>query len=66
VSVPWACTLFEMRRDGAGPLLTRRLILSLSNDAKSNLNVVGLLKVPTFVELTVKYDQVIKDQRDGT
>lgn len=59
-------TLFEMRRDGAGPLLTRRLILSFSNDAKSNLNVVGLLKVPTFVELTVKYDQVIKDQRDCT
>jgi len=57
-------TLLEMRRDGTNQLLTRKLILSLSNEAKSNLNVAGRLKVPTFVTLSVEYDQVIKEQHD--
>ena len=59
-------TLFEMRRDGVNQLLTRKLTLSLSNEAKSNLNVVGRLKVPKFVTLSVEYDRVIKEQHDYT
>jgi hypothetical protein len=57
--------LLEMRRDG-NQLLTRTLTLSLSNEAKRNLNVVGRLKVPKFVTLSVEYDRVIKEQHDYT
>ncbi|MGK5024871.1 hypothetical protein [Janthinobacterium sp. RB2R34] len=59
-------TLLEMRRDGMNQLLTRKLTLSLSNEAKSNLNVAGRLKVPEFVTLSVEYDRVIKEQHDYT
>jgi hypothetical protein len=59
-------TLLEMRRDGANKLLTRKLVLSLSSEAKSNLNVVGRLKVPAFVKLSVDYGRVIQEQHDYT
>lgn len=59
-------TLLEMRRDGANQLLTRKLVLSLSSEAKSNLNVVGRLKVPSFVKLSVEYERVVKEQHDYT
>jgi hypothetical protein len=59
-------TLIEMRRDGMNQLLTRKLTLSLSNEARSNLNVAGRLKVPKFVTLSVEYDRVIKEQHDYT
>lgn len=58
--------LLEMRRDGKNQLLTRKLTLSLSSEAKNKLNVVGRLKVPTFVTLSAEYDQVIKEQHDYT
>lgn len=57
-------TLLEMRRDGKNPLLTRELTLSLSNEAKSNLNVVGRLSVPNFVKLSADYKRVIEEQYD--
>lgn len=59
-------TLLEMRRDGVNQLLARKLTLSLSSEAKSNLNVVGRLKVPQFVTLSGEYDRVIKEQYDYT
>ena len=59
-------TLLEMRRDGLNQLLTRKLTLSLSNEAKSNLNVAGRIKVPTFVTLASNYNQVINEQQDYT
>lgn len=59
-------TLVEMRRGGANQLKTRKLVLSLSNEAKSNLNVVGRLKVPQFVKLSAEYDRVLKEQQDYT
>lgn len=59
-------TLVEMRREGANQLKTRKLVLSLSSEAKSNLNVVGRLKVPAFVKLSAEYDRVVKEQQDYT
>lgn len=59
-------TLLEMRRDGANQLRTRKLVLSLSSEARSNLNVVGRLKVPAFVRLSAEYDRVVKEQQDYT
>ncbi len=59
-------TLLEMRRGGANQLLSRKLVLNLSSEAKSNLNVVGRLKIPSFVKLSAEYDQVIKEQHDYT
>lgn len=59
-------TLIEMRRDGSNQLMTRKLVLSLSSEAKSNLNVVGRLKVPAFVKLSAEYDRVVRDQYDYT
>jgi len=59
-------TLFEMRRDSANQLKSRKLVLSLSSEAKSNLNVVGRLKIPEFIELTTEYDRVVREQQDYT
>jgi hypothetical protein len=61
-------TLLEMRRDGANQLLTRKLVLSLSSEAKSNLNVVGRLKtmLPNFLKLSVEYNRVVTEQHDYT
>lgn len=59
-------TLLEMRRDGANQLRTRKLVLSLSSEARSNLNVVGRMKVPAFVRLSAEYDRVVKEQQDYT
>lgn len=58
-------TLVEMRR-GANQLLTRKFTLSLSSEAKSSLNVVGRLKIPAFVKLSVEYDRVVREQHDYT
>lgn len=59
-------TLVEMRRDGANQLKSRRLVLNLSSEAKSNLNVVGRLNVPSFVKLSVEYDRVVREQHEYT
>lgn len=58
--------LLEMRRESSNQLLTRKLVLSLSSEAKSNLNVVGRLKVPAFVNLSADYDRVVHEQYDYT
>lgn len=59
-------TLIEMRRDGANQLKTRKLVLNLSSEAKSNLNVVGRLKIPAFVKLSAEYKRVVKERQDYT
>lgn len=59
-------TLLEMRRDGSNQLMTRKLVLSLSSEAKSNLNVVGRLNVPTFIKLSTEYGRVLREQCDYT
>jgi hypothetical protein len=59
-------TLVEMRREGTNQLKIRKLVVSLSSEAKSNLNVVGRLKVPAFVNLSAEYDRVVKEQQDYT
>jgi len=41
-------------------------MISLSSEAKSNLNVVGRLKIPAFVKLSADYDRVVKEQQDYT
>lgn len=56
-------TLLEMRRAGSNKLLTRRLTFCLSNESKSNLNVAGRLKVPTFVVLRGDYRRAIEEQQ---
>jgi len=59
-------TLFEMRRDGANQIKTRTLVLSLSSEAKSNLNVVARLKVPAFVTLSADYQRIVNEQQEYT
>lgn len=59
-------SLIEMRREGTNQLLTRRLVLSLSSEARSNLNVVGRLKVPPFVKLSAEYDRLVSEHQDYT
>jgi hypothetical protein len=59
-------TLFEMRRDGSNQLMSRKMALSLSSEAKSNLNVAGRLKIPAFVKLSAEYDRVLREQYDYT
>ena len=38
------------------------LIINLSNDAKSNMNVAGRLKVPAFVNLQADYSRILDEQ----
>ncbi|WP_448481930.1 hypothetical protein [Pseudoxanthomonas mexicana] len=59
-------TLIEMRRDGGNQLKARTLVLNLSSEAKSSLNVVGRIKVPAFVKLSAEYERVVKEQHDYT
>jgi len=59
-------TLLDMRRDGSNQLVTRKLVLSLSTEAKGNLNVVGRLKIPSFVKLAAEYDRVTHEEYDYT
>lgn len=59
-------SLVEMRRDGANKLKSRKLVLSLSNEAKSNLNVVGRLNVPKFVTLSAEYKRVAEERQEYT
>lgn len=59
-------TLLEMRRSDANQLMTRTLVLSLSSEAKSNISVVGRLKVPSFVKLSAEYDKVMREQHEYT
>jgi hypothetical protein len=57
-------SLLEMRRDGANQLLTRNRRLPLSSEAKSNLKVVGRLKLPAFFKLSAAYDRIVQEQED--
>jgi hypothetical protein len=59
-------TLLEMRRDGSNELRTRKLVLSLSSEARSNLSVAGRAKVPAFIELSADYDRALREQYDYT
>lgn len=59
-------SLLDMRRDGTNQLKTRKLALSLSSEAKSNLSVVARLKVPAFVKLSAEFEQVVREQHDYT
>ncbi len=59
-------TLLEMRGSETNQLMNRTLILSLSSEAKNNINIVGRLKIPTFVKLTAEYDKVVREQHDYT
>lgn len=66
VSDPNMRTLLEMRREGANQLLSRKLVLNLSSEAKSNLDIMGRLKIPAFVKLSVEYDRIIQERHDYT
>lgn len=59
-------TLIEMRRDSSNQLMTRKLVLSLSSEAQRNLNIVGRLKVPSFIKLSAAYDRAVSEQYDYT
>lgn len=58
--------LVNMRREGPNQLMTRKLVLSLSSEAKSDLNVVGRLKILGFLKLAAEYDRVVREQYNYT
>lgn len=66
LSDPSMRSLLDMRRDSANQLLTRRLTLSLSSEAKSRLSVAARLKVPAYVKLSADYERVTREQYDYT
>lgn len=57
-------TLLEMRRDGSNQLTTRKLVINLSSEVKSNLNVVGRLNIKSLVKASVDYDSVVSEKND--
>ena len=60
--------LLEMRREGANQLMTRKLVLSLSSEAKNNLRVVGrfIVRIPQFVKLSAEYKRVVREEDEYT
>jgi hypothetical protein len=59
-------TLLEMRRGGANPLATRKLVLSLSSEVKGYLSVVGRLTIPPFIKLSAEYGRVVREEYEYT
>jgi len=57
-------SILEMRR-GSNQLIEHKLVLSLSNEAKSNLKVAARLMVPA-VSLSAKFSRVVEDGHDYT
>lgn len=59
-------SLIEMRRDGGNKLTSRKLAINLSSETKSNLNVVGRLDFPTFIQFSADYKRAVEEQYDYT
>jgi hypothetical protein len=56
--------LIEMRREGSNQLMSRKLLLHLSSEAKSNLNVVSRINVPACVQISADYKKATSEQHD--
>lgn len=56
--------LVDMMEDGGNQMVEQKLTISLSSEAKNNLNVVARLNLPSFVKLSAEYDRVTKEQYD--
>lgn len=61
---PTLKALLEMRRGASNQLVNRRLVLSLSNDAKSSLKVTARLKIPNCVKLSADYEKIVREQNE--
>ena len=55
-------SLLEMRGHDSNKLFFRKLVLSLSSEAKSNLQIAGHIKIPIFVNISPEYKKVIEEQ----
>jgi hypothetical protein len=62
-SDPIMRSLIEMRRDPTNPVTTLELQLSLSDEAKQNLNVAGRIELPAWINLSANYEQIIHEER---
>lgn len=59
-------SLLDMRRNPNNSVISRKLTFSLSSEAKSNLHVVGRLKLPAFVTVSSDYTKVVKEDHEYT
>jgi hypothetical protein len=57
-------TLLEMRGTMSNRLLERKLVLSLSSEAKSNLSVSARLNLPTIVDVSGGYERAISEEQE--
>jgi len=55
-------TLLAMRSAGGNQLLSRKLVLNLSSELKSNLNVAARVNVPSFVKFSSDYNRVVREK----
>lgn len=58
-------SLLEMRRSTSNKILSRKLVINLSSEAKSNLNIVARLKSP-LVNLSIDYENIASKECDYT
>jgi hypothetical protein len=58
-------SLLEMRRSTSNQMLSRKLVISLSSEAKTSLNIVGRLKSP-FVNFESDYEKITSKEYDYT
>lgn len=59
-------SLLDMRRNPNNNLLSRKLTLSLSSEAKHNLHVVVRLNLPPFLEASSDYKKILKEDQEYT
>jgi hypothetical protein len=59
-------TLIDMRRGKSNTLLSHKMILSLSKEVQSNLNVAARAEIPNFVNISSDYKKVVQNKNEYT
>jgi hypothetical protein len=65
-SDPKLRALLEMRRGRSNTLLSQKIILSLSNEVQSNLNIAARAKIPNFVNVSAEYKKTVQNRNEYT
>jgi hypothetical protein len=65
-SDPKLQALLEMRRGRSNTLLSHKIILSLSNEVQSNLNIATRAKIPNFVNVSAEYRKSVQNRNEYT
>lgn len=65
-SDPKLRALVDMRRSQANALLSHKIVISLSSEIQSNLQVVARAKIPSFVSIAADYNNALVNRNEYT